>query len=265
MLCRPNSTLKIILNRIKYHVKGTTTLTQANLFCGEKIMVRLPETVSESLVFYHCLEIGLSKILLQYLRPSMIFVDIGAHIGYFTLLGSKLVSSTGIVYSFEPTPNTYKLLCKNVEGKQNIKTINAAAWSTETTLQFNDFGEKFSAFNSFTKPRLSNYKGTINKISVKAIPLDSYFIGILPDFVKIDAETSELEVLKGMNRIISEKHPMISIEVGDYLKDAPTTKECIDYLMDRNYTVLEYGEGKIKPHIIREKYTYDNLFFIKQT
>jgi len=70
-----------------------------------------------------------------------------------------------------------------------------------------------------------------------------------------------MEILKGMSRIIKEKHPYITIEVGDIIESVPTSKLCIKYLLDRNYKVYEFKNDKMMPHILKNSYKYDNLFF----
>lgn len=262
VLQRPLSASKIALARIKHRWTQRPTLTTAKLFFGENMTVKLPEVVSEALVMFHFHEYGLSNALLSQLHTGMIFVDIGAHFGYFTLLASKLVSKDGFVHSFEPSKCNYTLLSKNTVSKINVKINNTAIWSTNTDLEFNEYDEKYSAFNSFTEPRL-NYKGAVRKIKVPAISLDYYFSKSLPDFIKIDAESAEFEILKGMTNTINKCHPKISLEVGDYVKEVPSSKACIDYLLDRNYEVFEVKDRKIKPHVVRVSYEYDNLIFMK--
>ena len=64
----------------------------------------------------------------EILKPGMVVLDIGANIGYHTLISSKLVGNTGKIYSFEPEPHNFKLLLKNIEINEfkNIIPINKA-------------------------------------------------------------------------------------------------------------------------------------------
>jgi len=61
----------------------------------------------------HPAETKLARFLIQQLKPGDIFIDVGAHYGYFSLLASQLVGTTGKVFAFEAAPETYKCLQKN--------------------------------------------------------------------------------------------------------------------------------------------------------
>jgi len=131
-------------------------------------------------------------------------------------------------------------------------------------LEFNDYGIVYSAFNSFTKPKMKKSNLHINKNKIKSIRLDTYFSENLPDFIKIDAESAELEILKGMDRILEQKHPIITLEVGDIVEGIPESKRTVEYLLGRNYDCFEFRNGKIMKHVVKDTYGYDNLLFIKQ-
>lgn len=157
-LLRPHLATKIIFDRIKYGITKKTTLTTTKLFFDERMTLKLPEEVSETLFIHHFFEYGLSNFLLSYLQPNMVFVDVGAHFGYFTLLASKILSNKGMVHSFEPIKNTYELLCKNTRNKDKVITNQVAVWSKNCGLEFHDYGEKLSAYNSFTRLRKKNFR-----------------------------------------------------------------------------------------------------------
>ena len=70
----------------------------------------------------------LTKLFKKEMKQGMIVVDIGAHIGYFTLLAARLVGETGRVFAFEPDPDNYSLLIKNVSvnGHDNVIPVQKA-------------------------------------------------------------------------------------------------------------------------------------------
>ena len=80
---------------------------RATLFSGHTMTVVFPEPTSLAVSRYGFYEEGLTRMVLKYLKPDMTFLDVGAHVGYFTVLGSWLVGSGGQVHSFEPTPSTF--------------------------------------------------------------------------------------------------------------------------------------------------------------
>ncbi len=84
-----------------------------------------------------------------------------------------------------------------------------------------------------------------------------------PDVVKLDAEGSELSILQGMRRLLSDSGPMITIETGDYVgMPGPSTAACIEYLESFGYRCLEYADG-LRPHHRQSAYGYGNLYFVK--
>ena len=242
---------------------------EAKTFWRENMIVIIPEEVSLSIYRYGFFEEDLTKMVLEYLKPSMTFIDIGAHFGYFTLLGSYLVGREGQVHSFEPTPSTFNILKNNVSDKTNIFINNTALFSKSKVLSWKDYGIRYSAFNSMYKARLSEdilKKIKVEEYKVEAISIDKYTENkdIKPDFIKIDAESAEYEILIGMERTIAKYHPIISIEVGDLdVKDVPTSKELITYLINKGYKPYEFRDSSILPHTIKnEQYQYHNILFL---
>jgi tRNA G37 N-methylase Trm5 len=71
------------------------------------------------------------RLFERILRAGDVVVDIGAHVGYFTLIAARSVGPEGRVYAFEPDPENYALLVRNIElnGYQNIMPIQKAVWN----------------------------------------------------------------------------------------------------------------------------------------
>ena len=70
-----------------------------------------------------------TSLLLRFLPPGDVFVDVGANIGYFSVLAASVVGEQGAVFGFEPDPNNYRLLCANAELNGfagNIVAVEAA-------------------------------------------------------------------------------------------------------------------------------------------
>lgn len=100
-----------------------------------------------------------------------------------------------------------------------------------------------------------------------AISLDAYIYNkkIIPDFIKIDAESAEYEILEGMSQTINDIRPIISIEVGDMdIEGVKSSRDCIQYLIERGYQAYEYKEGHILKHRLRDRYSYDNILFLPE-
>ncbi len=242
---------------------------KAKTFWGEDLLVVIPELVSLAIYRYRFFEEGLTKMLLKYLSPGMTFFDIGAHFGYFTMLGSKIVGKKGQVHSFEPTPSSFNILKTNVSKKDNVFLNKCAVFSERKTIIINDYGIKYSASNSIYTARLSQTtisRLKLKKHKIKAISIDTYVEknDLRPDFVKIDAESSEYKILMGMKKTINKFHPIISIEVGDIgVNDIPSSKDLVHFLINKGYKPYEFKKGNIIEHNLKhEEYQYDNILFL---
>ena len=130
------------------------------------------------------------------LREGAVFVDVGANVGYYTLVASKLVGAVGRVYSIEPVPSTAAVLRVNVElnGCGNIVVREVAAWSARECLTLKIPASMYG-YASVVR------EGT--SVTVVASTLDD----ILRDetwihLIKIDVEGAELEVLKGARSVL---------------------------------------------------------------
>jgi FkbM family methyltransferase len=222
--------------------------------------VILPEALSLELYLNGRFEEGLTTFLLDRLRPKMTFFDVGAHFGYFTLLASHLVGPEGSVHAFEPTPSTFAVLESNAT-KPNVTLRCAAVWSHEDELDLRDFGVGRSMFNSLYAPRLAS-DAPYSTIRVPAVALDDYVeeTGVIPDFVKIDAESAEMSIIEGMTRTIDRHGPLITVEVGDLTDDQPlSSRALLERLTEKGYSPFEYADGEIRPHTLLDQYGYDNI------
>jgi FkbM family methyltransferase len=165
---------------------------KAQTFFGESIKVILPEKVSTTLYRYGYFEEGLARFCLQTIKPGMTCLDIGTHFGFFSLLFAHLTSKNGQVHCFEPTKSTFKILQENTKNKQNMIFNNQAVWSENKTILFNDYGITDSAYNSIYAARWIDGSSK-SSYKVETISIDTYLekTGIIPHFIKIDAESAE--------------------------------------------------------------------------
>ena len=146
-----------------------------------------------------------TKAFLDQFVPGSIFYDIGAHFGYFSAIACSINAGKGHVYAFEPRPMNADFFLRHmkVNGFNCFTLIQAAVSARE--------GE--APFNSSTGTGTGHLSPQGN-ITVKIISIDHQFeAGKLPapDFIKIDVEGGEMEVLKGCEKVISTCHPKLLI------------------------------------------------------
>jgi FkbM family methyltransferase len=150
-------------------------------------------------------------------QDGMVVVDIGANIGYYTLIAAKLVGNKGIVYAFEPEPSNYKLLCKNIQanGYTNIVPIGKAVSKTtgKTKLYVN---AAMTNFSSFGKDNVLTHSKNLDCLEVETITLDDFFERTVGDdridLMKIDVEGAEELVVDGAERVLRNNRLKILME-----------------------------------------------------
>jgi FkbM family methyltransferase len=243
---------------VKNKLLHKSSLEKITTFWGDTMNVVIPEEVSLKLFAYGYFEGGLTGIILENLNKNDTFMDVGAHFGYFTLLGSTIVGDQGRVHSFEPSPPTYRILESNTLRKSNITINNAALFSKNGRMRMRIHEIERSAYNSI----IPEGSGNSEEITyVNTMCLDDYVKSnkIRPDFIKLDAEDAEYEILSGGKITLETFKPIISLEVGGV-----NSKKCIGYLEDIGYAAYTCRKGKVSILDNRAKYEYDNLVFFSR-
>ena len=140
-------------------------------------------------------------------------LDIGANVGYYTILMSDLVGPTGKVYAFEPDPTNFAILKENVGDRENVNLVNVA-------ISDHDGTEKLylSKINKGDHRLYPEYEGQ-ECVQVDVIDLDSYFVRRwatgMPrqvNFIKLDAQGSEYSAICGATKLL-EASPNIQMVV----------------------------------------------------
>jgi FkbM family methyltransferase len=249
--------------------KSMDATARAKLFFGEWMTVDLREPISQQLFLAGSYEEGLSRFLFLVLKEHMTFFDVGAHLGYFSLLARHKVGPDGLVVAFEPTPHTQERLIQNTAPYSNIEVEPLAAWSTSADLTLNDYGRDWSNFNSIGPMRMPAAYATkaAGVFDVAAVALDDYCSkrSLIPDIVKIDAESSEPQVLEGMRELLSSARPIVTVEVGDF-PHIPPTRDMLRYLEAQGYLLFEPRLEGLSRHEVKtcEGYPPGNLVGIPE-
>ncbi len=156
-----------------------------------------------------------------------IVLDCGAHIGSFTFVSMKKAK---IVYAFEPTPSSYKILNKNINlwRADNIIVIKKAVYcfNGENKLFFDYNRLDGSSLREFRKKQLDNPKA----IDVECVTIDNFVKARKIqkiDFIKMDIEGSEMEALKGGKKTIKKFKPKMIIAAYHFCHDKKMIKKIV--------------------------------------
>jgi FkbM family methyltransferase len=161
------------------------------------------ELMAPSLIEHGFWAAELTGLMRRALRPGMTFVDAGANIGYFSVLGSKLVGSTGRVFCVEVDPANVEILRANLwkNGCANARILPVAAWSesTELNLRLNPAGGAGSSVGF----------ATAQDAAVPAFRLDELIEGRV-DYMKVDCESTDHMVVSGAEGLIRSNPKMLT-------------------------------------------------------
>jgi FkbM family methyltransferase len=260
----PLGTIAVRGLRLAYRRRGTPQRWHARTFWGQRMEVRIPELMSERLVRFGLIEPDVTAYLLALLRPGQTFIDVGAHYGYYSLLGSYLIGPRGQVQAFEPTPSTREILLRNTAAIPTVQVSPCAVWSGTGHVTLHDFGQRLSAFNSIFSPRLSRApKGRTLRVPTTSLDEFCAEYGLYPNLVKIDAESSESRILAGMINLLTETRVALTVEVGDSeVSDVPKSADVLSSVLHHNYSAIEYREGRLCRHELRDHYEYENILLL---
>ncbi|MFC9778616.1 FkbM family methyltransferase [Paenibacillus chitinolyticus] len=201
-------------------------------------------------------EVPLTKYFLTQLKPGYTVVDVGANIGYFTVLAAKVVGNTGRVIGYEADPNTAAVLKDNLAMNwltENVTIINKAVYSENKTLQFRS-SERFHGYSSWKeKPQDDNLIDHYTIRDVEAVSLDNELQELdTIDLVKIDIEGGEYHAFLGMKKLIQDRKiktitfewnkAMLGADEGpflDLISDLITNRGARLTLLDKEGEVVE--------------------------
>ncbi|TVQ44964.1 MAG: FkbM family methyltransferase [Saprospirales bacterium] len=251
-----------------------------NTFFGSKMNLALPAGTDIYLLGGkgHFSEVALASYLIQNLNDGDVFIDVGAHYGYFSLLASSLVNEKGKIISFEPTPSTFKVLEKNLRGLSNTEFYNMATGEVKGTLDFYIFSNLYSEYNTFRPEQFEGEKwykkgkATIEKISIVNLSEFLFEKECKAKIIKIDVEGAEDSVIRGLAPYLLKYSPCIVMEYLSDERGNKSHKTAADQLQKQGYFpyqikssgMPEKISGSIAAHLNDKQVSSDNVLFLKQ-
>jgi FkbM family methyltransferase len=212
-------------------IRGIDGLTVVTDFADERILEVIHEIRGENP------EYGVMKALLS---EGAMFVDVGANFGTFSLLGSRLVGSSGKVVAIEPQARLAAMIEESLMLSQihncTVERVACGSVAGERTLLVpSDDSGRAGFFAGFSgRPGHAEQRVVVTTLDA----LMERHRGPEPALIKIDVEGSEIDVLMGAERTISWGHPSIMIEMNPWSASAAghAPAEIIDRLMSLGYS-----------------------------
>jgi FkbM family methyltransferase len=164
---------------------------------------------------YGTWEPNVIRAVTETVKPGMTIIDIGAHIGYYSLLFAKCVGPRGRVFAFEPLPGNFALLQKNVRlnNLRNVHVLNQAVFSCtqEITIAVPDDQPNPGNGSMHHEAGHKHYR-------VEAISMDDFCekLALRPEILKMDVEGTEYDVLIGAKETINRYRPSLLIELHHF-------------------------------------------------
>jgi len=187
-------------------------------------------------------ETHLENAIREWVKPGMLVYDIGANIGYISLLLAQATGKNGQVFAFEALPANVERLKTNVnlnDRQTQIKVFHSAVVGTPSSVPFlvhpsNGMGKAVGSAG-----RKEHY---LEEILVPGTSLDHFVYdqgNPPPDVIKIDIEGGEILALPGMRRLLTEAHPLIFLE----LHGEQAARTAWDTLTGAGYTLHRMEPG----------------------
>lgn len=201
---------------------------------GLRMHLRLDQFIDRTVYFY-AYEPCLTRTLLKRLSRGATFVDVGANIGYYTLLAARTVGPQGRVFSFEPQPEVYRRLSSNIQLNEltNVRVFNCALADTKQTVTLcvppQDVGFGHASLKE------QGWESA-DRFEVEAHPLDDLLAGQTErvDVIKVDAEGAEAAILRGARNTLCDHRPDLFVELNAEAMATFGYKpiELIEYIVD---------------------------------
>ena len=203
---------------------------------GVLMDVGIVDAIERRLLTVGIWEPAVGAILRTYLRPRCTYFDVGANIGYFAMMASKLVGNHGTVVCFEPSIRAVEILSHNIQlnNCQNVVLFsNGLGDHPSIQTLYLARGDNIGA----TTTRKAH--GSIGTERIAILRLDDLVdgLGLVPDLVKVDIEGGEIAALRGMERALTTHSPPVVCELNEvHLNESGASQreaigfmECLGY------------------------------------
>jgi len=192
---------------------------------GFSMLVRLDDwAVGARIAVRRRYEPHVSRAFEHLLRPGAVVVDVGANVGYYTLLAASRVGSTGQVFAFEPGSSSCRLIEQSAAMNEfrNVRVFECAASDAEGLVGYG---------MDDSNGRISHEDVATSAVQVRAVTLDRALADVRKvDVIKVDVEGAEARVLRGATELVRRDRPAIVSEFCPFGLRLASSVEPVDYL-----------------------------------
>jgi FkbM family methyltransferase len=219
------------------------------LASGQLIFVDPFEHVGRAIARDGCYEPDTVALVRALLPPGSVFVDVGAHVGQYTLMGAQMAGSDGHVHAFEPDPANCALLRASVRANRcaNVTCTEAALAASGGTASLHLSDVASTCGNSLGETGLTGGRA----VTVALETLDAYVRshGITRiDLVKADVEGAELPMLSGGSETLARFQPPLILEFSTHTAAFGYSRaDLAAFLLERGYDLYEVGPLPLAP------------------
>ena len=202
------------------HFWWLETRVQASTRFGATLDVDARDVVGRFIYYFGLWEPELTTFIQKRLKPADVFIDLGANVGYFSVLAARLVGDQGRVVAIEAIPRTFDILERNIARNHahNIRAVNAAAWDKEESLTFFVSPDTIDATSTVT-PSFAERNRLQEQCIVRGAPLSALLAAeeiARARLIKIDIEGAEYRLFPELAAIVERGRQDLEIvmEVG---------------------------------------------------
>lgn len=233
-----------------YHLLSDDPILQIEEFRGE-FAIDVRSSLFRRLVATHQYEPELADIFTQWIDQDRDVIDIGANIGFFTVLGAQLINADRVVLAIEPTSAAFNRLKRNIGLNQvGSKTIlfKGAISAQNSTLKIKTISgqEEFSTAGVFDHPSIRGLSYEEESVQTRTLDdlIESYDVD--PGFIKMDVEGFEYSVIRGAEKVLSRSRPVILSELNDPLltQNGASATKVLTTISEFEYVIFNASNGK---------------------
>lgn len=216
---------------------------------GSRIAGNTQDLIQQYIYYFGIWEPPLTGLIQKALKPGDTFIDVGANIGYFSLLASKMVGEKGHVVALEASPRNYISLKKNLEinSARNVRALNVAISGKRGVLPVYNSADRDRGKSTLLDARDHQLEEHVEALALAEVLDTQEVTGAR--FIKVDVEGAEVEVVQGMLPILRNTRPDLEIMISIHYD------ELLDQGLDPGAILNPMVESGFIPYVVENYYS----------